>query len=179
MRINTGPTAISVLMICCHLCSGADRHGELTASEQAAVVTALSLVEGYACPNQFVLVKHERISEDSHRVLIWLKKASSLPEAQSPSVDPRLLAVVETTRRKGAQVDYQGKRVAPSENEAACRSAVAYRAQQGWLPSGFWMKCDVDGKDPRVFFHTEPNRWPGDHCAVIVSDTGIRFVGGR
>jgi len=158
---------------------GAERQGDLTASEQSAVVTALMLVNGYALPNQYVLVKHENVAKDTHRITIWVKSAKKLPEAGATDVPPTLLAVVETSRRKGAQVKYQGKRLPPSGNEAACRAAVAYRAQQGWLPSGFWMTCNADGDKRRVFFHTEPNRWPGDHCTVYVSDSGIRYIGGR
>ena len=158
--------------------AGAERRGELAASEQAAVVTALTLVNGYALPNQYVLVKHESVAKDTHRITIWVKSAKNLPEAHATDVPPTLLAVVETSRRKGAQVKYEGERLPASGNEAACRAAVAYRAQQGWLPSGFWMTCSARADERRVFFWTEPNRWPGDHCTVYVSDSGIRYMGG-
>jgi hypothetical protein len=135
------------------------------------------LVDGYALPNQYVLVRHEGASNDTHRITIRVKSAKNLPEAHATDVPPTLLAVVETSRRKGAQVTYPDKRLPPSGNEAACRSAVAYRAQQGWLPSWFWMTCGVDGDRRRVFFSTD--RYPGDHCTIVVSDSGIRFIGGR
>lgn len=179
MRIRRDVFVLSGIIACCPLCFGLERQGQLAPSEQSAVVTALTLTQGYALSNQCVLVKHESAAEDTHRITVWVKSAQNLAEARAADVRPTLLAVVETSRRKGAQVKYQGERISPSGNEAACRSAVAYRAQQGWLPSGFWMTCRADGDGRRVFFSTEPNRWPGDHCTVVVSDSGIRFIGGR
>jgi len=175
MRIHTGVSIVCVIFTYCSLCVGAECQGQLTASEQSAVVTALTLVNGYALPNQYVLVKHESAAKDTHRITIWVKSAKNLAEAHATDVPPRRLAVVETSRpnmeeeiteenvstiawdgRRGAQVKYQGERTPPSGNEAACRSAVAYLAQQGWLPSGFWMNCGTDGDKRDVFFSTEP-----------------------
>jgi hypothetical protein len=149
----------------------------LSAAAQSAVVTALTLVEGYALSNQYVLVQCETGAPDTYRISISVKRGSSLPELSGN--DPAIpFAVVETTRREGAKVKYQSQPTSPSGNEGACRAAVAYRAQQGWLPSGFWMSCDMDKNARFVFFSTQPNRWPGDHCTIYISTSGIRFIGG-
>lgn len=193
MRVHTGVCIVCVIFAYCSLCVGAERERQLTASEQSAVVTALTLVNGYARPNQYVLVKHERAANDTHRITIWVESVKDWAN----DVPPRRLAVVETSRpnmeeemteenvprivrdgRRGAQVKYQGERAPPSGNEAACRSAVAYLAQQGWLRSGFWMNCSADGDKHSVLFLPEPNLYPGDHCRIGVSDTEIRFKGG-
>ena len=172
----------TVLLIATTACAsvvvGAGERGKLSAPAQTAVATALTLVEGYAFSNQYVLVQCQERTADTYRVSISVKTGRSLPEIDPTNAPPTLIAVVETTRRDGATVSYHSKKSAPSGNETACRAAVAYRAQQGWLPSGFWMTCDVDKDGRSIFFSTEPNRWPGDHCTVVVSDSGIRFIGG-
>ena len=157
----------------------AQKTPETDAPAQAAIVTALSLVNGYATSGTWVLVQHQRGSNDTHIVSIRTNTARTLPEAASPNSPPTLLARVTSTRRRGAQVEYPAGPVLATGNEEACRAAVAYRAQQGWLPGGFWMKCDRTEDEARVFFMTEPNRWPGDHWSITISKAGLRFIGGR
>ncbi len=163
---------------CAGLTAGAGDRGQLSVAAQSAVVTAVALVEGYAFSNQYVLVQCQEGTADTYRVSISVKTGNNLPEIHTTNSPAMLLAVVESTRREGTKVFYQNKRLPPSGNEPACRAAVAYRAQQGWLPAGFWMTCDLYKDARSIFFWTKPNRWPGDHCTVVISDSGIRVIGG-
>lgn len=158
--------------------AGTRSAAETDARAQAAIVTAMTLVNGYADAGTWVLVQHSRGPDDTHLVSIHTKTARSLPEAAAIDPPPTLLARVTCTRRQGAQVDYAGNPAGATGNEAACRAAVAYRAQQGWLPGGFWMNCEREKDQFRVFFSTQPNRWPGDHCTITISKSGLRFRGG-
>jgi hypothetical protein len=104
-------------MLVAGLTSGNKQKGVLDSTEQFAVATALSLVDGYAFSD--------------------------------------------------------------SGNEAACSSAITCLALKGSLPAGFWMDCHIKSKTSRdILFTTQPNRWPGDHCVVTISDSGIVFHGG-
>lgn len=148
------------------------------ARTQAAIVTALALVNGYADEGTWVLVQHSSGADDTHTVSIFTKTARNMPEATSTNEPPSLLARVTYPRRRGAEVEYPGAPVAATGNEEACRAAAAYTAQQGWLTSGFWMHCVRDKDQVRVFFSPVPNRWPGDHHTIMISKSGLRFIGG-
>lgn len=180
MRNQIGFPVCCAIFATCSVAQAADRpreQGELSTVAQSAVVTALTVVEGYGSSEQHVLVQCQEGPADTYRVSISVR-TGTFAQGDAATKQATLLAVVETSSRGGATVKYRSKRNPASGNEAACRAAVAYRAQQGSLPSGFWMTCNVEKDVRRIFFWTEPNRWPGDHWHVSVSDSSLRFFGG-
>ena len=175
MKIQT--TGLLPILVAWSAFAGGFDSLELTDREQSAVVSAVMSIDGFAGTNQWVLIKAEKSTSGVERVTVWKKPAKNLSDATSTNKPPSLYATIWFSEWK-SDVHYEKKESGNSDMEGAVRQGVAFLAKQGWLPAGFWLTCDREESGFWLFFWTEPNRWPGDHCSIRVTGTSLEYRGG-